>query len=97
MYKPCICIYIVFNTGSFVCEEESESEREREREGNDLMFNNFFTASTHAIFNVVLSTSIPQIQFLDSVPDIHMHEHVQEFIDGLFCILGDERKEIRRM
>ena len=41
--------------------------------------------------------SIPQIQFLDSVPDIHMHEHVQEFIDGLFCILGDERKEIRRM
>ena len=40
---------------------------------------------------------IPQIQFLDSVPDIHMHEHVQEFIDGLFCILGDERKEIRRM
>ena len=39
---------------------------------------------------------IPQIQFLDSVPDIHMHEHVQEFIDGLFCILGDERKEIRR-
>ena len=38
-----------------------------------------------------------QIGFLDSVPDIHMQEHVPEFIDGLFCILGDQRKEIRRM
>ena len=38
-----------------------------------------------------------QISFLDSVPDIHMHEHVPEFIDGLFLILGDQRKEIRRM
>ena len=38
-----------------------------------------------------------QISFLDSVPDIHMHEHVPEFIDGLFLILGDQRREIRRM
>ena len=38
-----------------------------------------------------------QILFLDSVPDIHMHEHVPEFLDGLFCILGDSRDEIRRM
>ena len=38
-----------------------------------------------------------QVSFLDSVPDIHIQEHVQEFIDGLFLILGDERKEIRRM
>jgi vacuole morphology and inheritance protein 14 len=37
------------------------------------------------------------ISFLDSVPDIHVHEHVPEVIDGLFCILGDQRKEIRRM
>ncbi|XP_064393704.1 protein VAC14 homolog isoform X2 [Halichondria panicea] len=37
------------------------------------------------------------VSFLDSVPDIHIQEHVQEFIDGLFLILGDERKEIRRM
>ena len=40
---------------------------------------------------------VTQISFLDSVPDIHIHEHVPEFIDGLFCILGDQRKEIRRM
>ena len=53
-----------------------------------------FVVPTSLIF---LKNSILQIQFLDSVPDIHMHEHVQEFIDGLFCILGDERKEIRRM
>ena len=38
-----------------------------------------------------------QISFLDSVPDIHMSEHVPEFVDGLFCILGDQTKEIRRM
>lgn len=37
-----------------------------------------------------------QILFLDSVPDIHMHEHVQEFIDQLFSILGDSSPQIKK-
>ena len=38
-----------------------------------------------------------QISFLDSIPDMHMHEHLPEFLDGLFTILGDPRKEIKKM
>ncbi|KAL5466838.1 hypothetical protein EMCRGX_G030989 [Ephydatia muelleri] len=37
------------------------------------------------------------ISFLDSIPDMHMHEHLPEFLDGLFTILGDPRKEIKKM
>lgn len=37
------------------------------------------------------------ISFLDSIPDMHMHEHLPEFLDGLFNILGDPRKEIKKM
>jgi vacuole morphology and inheritance protein 14 len=37
------------------------------------------------------------ILFLDSVPDIHMHEHVPEFIDALFSILGDTNPQIKKI
>ena len=37
-----------------------------------------------------------QILFLDSVPEIHMHEHVPEFIDGLFMTLGDKSHPIKK-
>ena len=46
---------------------------------------------------VCVSHSIQQISFLDSIPDMHMHEHLPEFLDGLFSILGDSRKEIKKM
>ena len=38
-----------------------------------------------------------QIVLLDQIPDIHMYVHLPEFLDGLFTILGDNNKEIRKM
>ena len=46
---------------------------------------------------IIIKLSYLQIQFLDSVPDIHMHEHLPEFVDGLFLILGDHSTQIKKM
>lgn len=38
-----------------------------------------------------------QIQVLESVPDINLLDYLPEILDGLFQILGDNGKEIRKM
>ncbi len=38
-----------------------------------------------------------QIHVLESVPDINLLDYLPEILDGLFQILGDSSKEIRRM
>uniref|UniRef100_A0A671N6U7 Protein VAC14 homolog n=1 Tax=Sinocyclocheilus anshuiensis TaxID=1608454 RepID=A0A671N6U7_9TELE len=40
---------------------------------------------------------ISWIHVLESVPDINLLDYLPEFLDGLFQILGDSSKEIRRM
>ncbi|CAL8273705.1 unnamed protein product [Lota lota] len=40
---------------------------------------------------------ISWILVLESVPDIHLLDYLPEILDGLFQILGDNSKEIRRM
>uniref|UniRef100_A0A671PRK8 Protein VAC14 homolog n=1 Tax=Sinocyclocheilus anshuiensis TaxID=1608454 RepID=A0A671PRK8_9TELE len=40
---------------------------------------------------------ISWIHVLESVPDINLLDYLPEFLDGLFHILGDSSKEIRRM
>ncbi|XP_077474245.1 protein VAC14 homolog [Stigmatopora argus] len=40
---------------------------------------------------------ISWIHVLESVPDIHLLDYLPEILDGLFQILGDNSKEIRRM
>lgn len=40
---------------------------------------------------------ISWIHVLESVPDINLLDYLPEFLDGLFQILGDGSKEIRRM
>lgn len=46
-----------------------------------------------------LSWSLPlgQILVLESVPDINLLDYLPEILDGLFQILGDNGKEIRKM
>ena len=51
----------------------------------------------HRLVTVALfCCQLLKILFLDSVPEIHMHEHVPEFIDGLFMILGDKSNPIKK-
>lgn len=38
-----------------------------------------------------------QILVLESVPDINLLDYLPEILDGLFQILGDNGKEIRKM
>lgn len=41
--------------------------------------------------------SLGQILVLESVPDINLLDYLPEILDGLFQILGDNGKEIRKM
>lgn len=43
------------------------------------------------------SLSLGQILVLESVPDINLLDYLPEILDGLFQILGDNGKEIRKM
>ena len=38
-----------------------------------------------------------QIEVLDAVPDINMIVLLPEILDGLFLILGEDSREIRKM
>lgn len=42
-------------------------------------------------------TPLHQILVLVSVPDINLLDYLPEILDGLFQILGDNGKEIRKM
>lgn len=44
-----------------------------------------------------LTTLLHQILVLVSVPDINLLDYLPEILDGLFQILGDNGKEIRKM
>lgn len=44
-----------------------------------------------------LATPLHQILVLVSVPDINLLDYLPEILDGLFQILGDNGKEIRKM
>lgn len=44
-----------------------------------------------------LTTPLHQILVLVSVPDINLLDYLPEILDGLFQILGDNGKEIRKM
>ena len=44
-----------------------------------------------------LSAPLHQIRVLVSVPDINLLDYLPEILDGLFQILGDNGKEIRKM
>lgn len=44
-----------------------------------------------------LFLSLGQILVLESVPDINLLDYLPEILDGLFQILGDNGKEIRKM
>lgn len=44
-----------------------------------------------------LTAPLCQILVLVSVPDINLLDYLPEILDGLFQILGDNGKEIRKM
>ena len=56
-----------------------------------------FYTDLYILSSSVVLTPILQIVLLDQIPDVHMYVHLPEFLDGLFTILGDNNKEIRKM
>ncbi|XP_033115389.1 protein VAC14 homolog isoform X1 [Anneissia japonica] len=51
----------------------------------------------HATNSFTRQFLISWVTTLDSVPDINMLEFLQEILDGMFLMLGDQNKEIRKM
>ena len=66
---------------------------------NQIVYKNLLPFIAYRQLNVNLSyiSTALQIVLLDQIPDVHMYVHLPEFLDGLFTILGDNNKEIRKM
>ena len=49
------------------------------------------------MLNTIISSFLLQIEVLDAVPDINMIALLPEILDGLFLILAEDSKEIKKM
>eukprot|EP00122_Pirum_gemmata_P009956 Pgem_evm1s9193 len=61
--------------------------------GTNFAIDNFIPLLRERIYSsnqYVRRFLVSWISVLDSVPDIELLDYLHEFLDGLFCILGDE-------